>query len=422
MRLTNRRAVVAASAALLLSACRDAKPAPFDGPYGDLVAKYAPQIEKATGLTFNRPPSVERRSVAEVREFLEKQFNESIPPLELEGASRAYKLLGLLPDTMDLRKFMLHLLSEQVIGYYDPATKVLYVVSDTSAGRAALVEVTLAHELVHALQDQYLPLDSIQKERSDNDRQTAAQSVLEGQATYEQMASMLGGEVAVRMPGAWDRVRDLIRENQTAMPVFASAPMLLQESLLFPYLSGAEFVRRFKEARPGQVPFAPLPTSTEQVLHIEKYLANEPPVRVTLPAPSVGTKVYESNLGEFETRLFLFQPLQDLGTSARSAAGWGGDRYVVVNLPGGAGIAWVSVWDTPIDAGEFRDAAQRAAQRRLGAAGVGSGEVRRFEGKGRVVEITALTIEGRPAVIWTDVPAGSGTRLLDPAKIRLSDK
>ena len=423
MRLTTRHAVLLSAAVLLaVPACRKAQITGYDGPYGDIVAKYVPQIEKATGLAFKRPPKVEKKTPEEVRTFLEKQFSDNIPPLELEGASRAYKLLGLLPDTLDLRKFLLKLLSEQVIGYYDPATKVLYVVNDTSAGRAALVEVTLAHELVHALQDQYVPLDSIQKERVDNDRQTAAQSVMEGQATYEQMSTMLGGDIAVRMPGGWDRVRDMIRENQTAMPVFSSAPMLLQETLLFPYLSGAEFVRRFKEARPGQAPYKPLPISTEQVMHIEKYLANEQPVVVTLPAPSVGSKVYENNLGEFETRLFLFQPLQDLGTSARSAEGWGGDRYVVVNLAGGAGIAWVSVWDTPIDAGEFRDAAQRAAQRRLGVPGTGGGEVKRFEGKGRVVEITAVTIEGKPAVVWTDVPAGSSARLLDLAKIRLTVK
>ena len=33
------------------------------------------------------------------------------------------------------------------------------------------------------------------------------------------------------------------------MPVFATAPMMIQESLLFPYLSGADFVQRFKEQK-----------------------------------------------------------------------------------------------------------------------------------------------------------------------------
>lgn len=422
MRLIVRRTLPGTVAMLLgLAACRDSNAVKYDGPYGDLVGKFVPQIEKATGLAFKQRPKVEKRSPDEVRAFLEKEFNENLPPLELDGSSRAYKLLGLLPDTMDLRRFMLNLLGEQVIGYYDPATKVLYVVSDTASGRAALIEVTLAHELVHALQDQYVRLDSLQKTRGDNDRQTAAQAVMEGQATYEQMSQMLGGDVAVRMPGGWDRVRDMIRENQTAMPVFARAPMLLQESLLFPYLSGAEFVRRFKEAKPGQVPYGRLPVSTEQVLHVDKYLADERPVSIALPAPSIGSKVYDNDLGEFETRLFLFQALQDLGTSAASAEGWAGDRYMVVGLPGGgAGITWVTVWDTPIDAGEFRDAAQRAAQRRLGVAGTGGQDVKRFEGKGRVIEISALTVQGKPAVIWTDVPAGSGTKLVDPAKIKLT--
>ena len=44
------------------------------------------------------------------------------------GEETAYKLFGMLPDSMDLRKFLLAVLNEQVVGYYDPATKVLYVV------------------------------------------------------------------------------------------------------------------------------------------------------------------------------------------------------------------------------------------------------------------------------------------------------
>ena len=41
----------------------------------------------------------------------------------------------------------------------------------------------LAHELVHALQHQYIPLDSIMRQPGDNDRLAAAQAILEGQAT-----------------------------------------------------------------------------------------------------------------------------------------------------------------------------------------------------------------------------------------------
>ena len=79
------------------------------------------------------------------------------------------------------RAFMLELLSEQVVGYYDPAKKVLYVVDGAPE---EMVNVTIAHELVHALQDQYINLDSLEKLTYDSDRQTAMQTVIEGQATF----------------------------------------------------------------------------------------------------------------------------------------------------------------------------------------------------------------------------------------------
>ncbi len=37
-------------------------------------------------------------------------------------------------------------------------------------------------------------------------------------------------------------------------------------------------------------------------------------------------------------------------------------------------------------------------------------------------QIAAVTVQGKPAVIWTDVPAGSGARLIDAAKVRLTEK
>ncbi len=50
------------------------------------------------------------------------------------------------------------LLLEQVVGYYDPARDTLFVMEGLDP---ALVEPVLAHEIVHALQDQYEDLDSL---------------------------------------------------------------------------------------------------------------------------------------------------------------------------------------------------------------------------------------------------------------------
>ena len=171
-----------------------------DGPYAQEIADAVPRIEAATGMKFKTPPRVEARDKAQVRDFLLKKFDEATPAQELAGEEAAYKLLGLLPDSLDLRKFFLAVLTEQVIGYYDPAAKVLYVVKGADE---KTVSITITHELVHALQDQYVNLDSIQKATSDNDRLSAAQAVIEGQAQFEQLSIMAGGSsnIALRVGG-----------------------------------------------------------------------------------------------------------------------------------------------------------------------------------------------------------------------------
>ena len=412
----------------LLAACQADRPV-GTGPYAKEVATAIPLIEKSVGLKFKTPPKVETRSKEEVRGFLEKKFDEDRAALELAGAERAYKLFGLLPDTLKLRPFMLGLLAEQVAGYYDPETKVLYVVGGEGTAPGAptpeMITVTITHELVHALQDQYFPLDSLTKDHGDNDRQSAVQAVIEGEAVFEQMSAMLGGSnFGMALPGGWEKIRQLIRDAQGTMPVFATAPMFIQETLLFPYLSGAEFVRSFKEKRPGQMPFRPPPSSTKQVLHPDRFLdslAYDAPTRISLPKPDGGSVIYENDLGEFETRLYLFQHLGDAGVAARGAGGWEGDRYLVVNTPRGAGLTWLSVWDTPIDAAQFRDLVEQTIEKRFGVAhgSGGTATARRFTGKGRAVELDAVTVQGRPAVLFTDVPAGGSTRMIDLSRVKL---
>ena len=409
------RHLLVASILLLTVGC-DRRRNVGDNAYANRVAEAIPKIEKATGLTFKTPPKLEMRSRAQVREFLVRKFNESTPAEQLRGEEVAYKLFGLLPDTMDLRRFLLELLTEQIVGYYDPATKVLYVVEGAPDD---LTGITITHELVHALQDQYVNLDSIQKMRGNSDRQLAAQAVLEGQATYEQMEIMLGGRnLSGRLPGGWDSIRETIREAQSSMPIFASAPMVIQETLLFPYLSGAEFMRRFEEKRPGRSPLEAMPLSTEQILSEAAYFGDpaDAPSDVELPPTTDG--VHEESLGAFGTRLLLFQHLKDNTAAINAAAGWDGDRYRIVRAGEGAGIVWVTVWDTPTDKAEFVDALGQATGKRYrtDAPSVRAG-VRTYRGAGRVVVITPLQVSGREVVMYVDVPADASPRVLDPRRI-----
>ena len=412
--MTATSRVLAVVAALAALSCSDKKPVTFEGPYGKQVSEAVPAIENAIGLKFKTPPRIESRSKAQVREFVTRQVTDPFAARQMAGMSAAYKRLGMIPDSLDLQKFLVDLLEEQIVGYYDPKTKVLYVVSD--APKEAL-GITITHELVHSLQDQYISLDSTQKIEGQNDRQSAAQAIFEGQAVYEQVSAMLGGSnVAMNLPGGWDRVRDMIRDNQASMPIFARAPTVIQETLIFPYLSGAEFVRNYKDRNPGKSIYEDMPVSTEQILHPAAFFGKrDTPASITLPALRGATAKYENTIGEFETRLFLYEHLRDQNNAVQGAAGWDGDRYILFNTPQGEGIAWVTVWDSQADASEFFDLLEKVVKRRYNAdpdSGAGS-VLRNYAAAGRTVQTSTAEISGRPVVTFVDVPAGVNPSVLD---------
>jgi hypothetical protein len=375
-----------------------------NGPYADIVAQAVPNIERSVGLTFKRSPKLETRSKAQVRQFLLASISDTASQREMRGSQTAYKLLGLLPDTLDLQRLLVNLLTEQVVGFYDPKTKVLYVVDGAPRD---MVTMTVTHELVHALQDQYINLDSIQSQH-DNDRKTAAQAVFEGEALYEQFAA---NGISLDIPGGWNQVRDMVRQNQASMPIFASAPPFIRETLLFPYLDGAAFMKEYKARRGAAVPFADMPQSTEQILHPDAYFtARDTPTTVTIAssaltarAPRGSAVTYVDDLGEFETSLWVYgAPAEH--ASQRLADGWDGDRYVVLSTPRGDALVWASVWDSSAQAQRV----QAALQPRLTASPT------------RTRTLMAEQIQGRPVLLYTDVPRGVDPHLVMAGDIRLA--
>ena len=402
-----------------LPACRTRDGMAGDEPYAREVAEAVPKIEAAVGLKYKTPPRIEERSKDQVREFLEKQFNESDPATELAGEQSALRVLGLIPDTMQLRPFLLELLSEQIVGYYDPGTKVLYVVKGADPTVASMI---VTHELVHALQDQYVNLDSIQKLHGDGDRAAAAHAVIEGQAQYEQLRIVFNNDLGA-IPGGWDGIRESIRKNSAQMPRFSRAPLFIQETLIFPYLSGADFVKRLAEVSPGTQPFARMPESTEQIMHPRAYESDPPdhPTTVTLPAIHNATKLYDDVFGEFGARLFLFNHLHDQAAAVRGANGWDGDRLTVVRTAKGEGIVWFTLWDTAVDAGEFADLVKSTITHRFGnqreAAIPGGTE---YTGTARTLRVAGGEVAGRSFVLYVDVPAGASADLIDPRAVKLA--
>lgn len=412
-------------ATCVVAACT--KPVDSSAPYAELVADAMPKLEQVVGLKFKTPPKIERRTKTEVREFLMKQLTDPKARALLNGQASVYRGLGLIPDTLNVPDLLQRLLEEQIAGYYDPKTKVLYVVDGLSK---LMLGQAVTHELVHALQDQYVKVDSIQENVDDADRQSAAQAVLEGQAVYAQLSIDPNAGPMLRMPGGWDRIREVIKEGQTGMPVFSSAPRVIREGLLFPYIGGADFARRFMMQRQPSELLTDLPTSTKQVLNDEAYFQTRDVTRtVTLPKPTSGTVTYSNTMGEFETRLALVQHLKDEVVARRAASGVDGDRVAVIKTAEGDAVVWASTWDDAINAAEFFDQWSVAISKRykVGAWDGPAGSVeKRFNipkigNRGpRIAMLKLVTASGRPVVVYVDGPAAAGPNLINASAITVS--
>ena len=123
-----------------------------------------------------------------------------------------------------------------------------------------------------------------------------------------------GGNIAAQLPGGWESMRQTIREAQTTQPIFSSAPMVIQETLLFPYINGADFVRRFKARDTGKLPVRQ-PAGVDRAAHarLARTSASRRTCRATSRFRTIPGTVDENDFGEFGTRLFIFAHTQRSG-------------------------------------------------------------------------------------------------------------
>ena len=376
-------------AAFGLGACRGTPPAGSSQVVMErLVDSLRQPVERAIGLTFKATPRSAIRTRRQVRAYLIKKLDEELPPSKLQGMEAAYRLFGLLPDTLQLRSLLLDLYTEQVAGYYDPDSAMLFGVEGADPTQLRLV---LAHELVHALQGQYVKLDSIMDEKSNNDRLTAAQSVLEGQATLASIEILAPSQDIRHNPEFWDLYREQVRQQQTSMPVFARAPLVVREALIFPYLAGAEFMHWWGSSPlKDTVPYGPrMPVSTEQILYPDRYLRGDMPVALAFPPDSA--VLYEDVLGESEIRVLTARLRGAKEVRSGGPIGWAGDRFRVYQSAMGPALVWYVVWDDTKSADRF-------------TWGYG-GKLRSTSLPGYRTLLESFELEGKPATMYVLAPS-----------------
>jgi hypothetical protein len=368
---------------------QQAKSQPPAGPrpdrYQALLEKadaIARDVVKLRGLPLKHPIKRGVMQKQEIEKRLLERIDDEYSPEELAAEELAMKRLGLIPAAVDYKKLVIDLLTDQIAGFYDPLEGQLYIAGWQDGGLGpAGDDMVMSHEITHALQDQHFDLRAFMKpDRQNGDASVGRQALVEGDGTALMMEYVLS-RIGMGPPWHQPDVLDMMGPQMTAGMAtgkLGEAPLVLRESLLFPYLGGLRFVAYFRKshawARIDEIYRKP-PLSTEQVLHPEKYESYERPVRITatdLPSLRGHRLAYQEVNGELGLAIFLRQHALS-GSKARdadealrkktdqAAAGWGGDRLAIYTPPGHdgtlRGVVGVSyiVWDQPADALEFFD-------------------------------------------------------------------
>lgn len=190
----------------------------------------------------------------DVEKYLTEKMKDDKDAKRMERSEIVLKKFGLLDRDFQLQPFLVTLLREQIAGYYDSKTKTVNLLDWIEPDAQKPV---LAHELTHALQDQHLDLDKWENqgeedlshnEKEDNEHlakdeeDSAREAVLEGQAmaVFVDFSLKPTGKTLVDAPDMVETLKENMNDNSDS-PVLARAPLLLQESLIFPYREGLGF-------------------------------------------------------------------------------------------------------------------------------------------------------------------------------------
>lgn len=310
------------------------------------------------------------------RADLRELFSAENPAASVAAEEDMLKRLGLLKPEADLEELVLELYGSQVAAFYDTRTGSFTVVQrQAGADFTSADALVVAHEYVHALQDQRFDLEGTQvTDPAEGDRALGVLGLIEGDAVAVMIDWAVANLTFEEILGLQEAVTPADQE------LLESMPPVLRRQLEFPYTDGFMFVNAIRSAGNGNgavdAAFGDRPVSTEQIMHPEKYLEREDPVVVELPdvAAALGqdwAESYRLTLGQMLTGVLvadgqaappptvpgLLPPLPN----AEAAAGWGGDRLISLDGPDDTwALVWQTAWDSAADAGEFSAATQAA--------------------------------------------------------------
>jgi hypothetical protein len=305
-------------------------PEEWDSRVVDLVGF----VEEERGLRFDHPVAVDFLTPAQYSERTRVDESEltSEDRRLLEEGSAALRALGLVPADFDALESSNELSDTGTLAYYDPLRERI-----TVRGTAVTTDlrVTLAHELVHVLQDQHFDLDSVFDDGDPTrDQLSGYLALVEGDATRIEQA-YVGSLSAGEREGYLDAIGQASGEAQEQLGTIPGVLVAMQGA---PYALGPSLVELIAAEGGNEAvddAFADPPATTEHMIDPRSYFAGDSAREIRLPSvPTGGEQIGEGDsLGALPLYLLLSERMDPL--AALSAAdGWGGDAYVVYGRRG----------------------------------------------------------------------------------------
>ncbi|NNC40902.1 MAG: hypothetical protein HKN95_09450 [Acidimicrobiia bacterium] len=311
--------------------------------------------EQLRDLKFITPPKLVLVTDEELADRVRLLIEEDLDPGEIRRDELLLATLGLIESGTDLAGLYTDLYSEQVSGFYDSETGEM-VVPIGGEELSQLQKLTLVHELTHALTDQYFGFGDERvrlDEQQRYERLAALTAVAEGDATL--VETLYLGSLSIE-----DQLAVLSGSLEIETEVFGRTPRFLQELLLFPYSTGADFVTTIWELGGFESVndlYEDPPTTTEHIFHPADFVAGESPIDVVAGdfVPEGYDVVEASTWGQAAFRAMFGQALDDAVATA-AAVGWGGDTYRLM-WDGGSEIVFDLVYaaDSSVDLTEMYD-------------------------------------------------------------------
>ena len=306
--------------------------------------------EKVRGLKFKTRPVVVALSEGDfvARYQAETDDDYAKHKADFESATVVMSAVGLLKPGVSYYETTKAFGSAGVLGFYDPKTKELSVRGNKLT---PFVRTVVAHELTHALDDQWFGLDRPQYDDAKDEISFGFSALAEGNARRIEnayRASLSAGDQA-----SADREEASYGSSFQANQ-FTQSFLKLQ---LAPYSLGEKFVGDlldFGGQKALDAAFNDPPTTSEEVINLDKYVAKEGRVNVT-PPPADGALVDDGVLGQIVVQ-YLLESAISSAQANQAAAGWSGDWYVAWTANGSSCLRTAIQMDTPKDTSDLKSA------------------------------------------------------------------